>query len=167
MRSSIGTATKARIAFALDVEQDIRSGSSLLDMLHQVARDRLMMANQLLGVGDSLLRSSSRASTDSFGRSAVSRYYYGMFQGARGIVFISNLGDDKEAHNLLPNNLPSDLSNRSVRFNELKNARALRNDADYDPYPPPGGWHAEARALRAVAQSFVAECGDYLKSKGI
>jgi uncharacterized protein (UPF0332 family) len=138
------------------------TGRCLQDLEHQVCADRLELSSGFADAGDRLLRLRGPEY-----RSAISRYYYSMYHSMRAVVFFVNRGDDHEQHNVLPRHTPNDFPNAPTWENCLKDARARRNDADYDPYP------TDRSALRAIsyglkheARSLHAEAVAYLKSKG-
>ncbi|WP_329187317.1 hypothetical protein [Streptomyces sp. NBC_01428] len=97
-------------------------------LLQQIVSDRLLLSGGHLRAGDALLFATQY-------RSAISRFYYAMYQAARAIAFAETKGDDHERHNILPRNLPPGIDSPVVREAELMDARLLRNQADYDIYP--------------------------------
>ncbi|MET8715881.1 hypothetical protein ABZV52_22275 [Streptomyces sp. NPDC004735] len=129
-------------------------------LLQQVVSDRLLLAGGHLRAGDALLFSSQY-------RSAISRFYYAMYQAARAIAFAETKGDDHERHNILPRKLPAALGNLPVREAELVDARLLRNQADYDVYPvSEPDWEQDARGLSATAANFVQTCESFALTNG-
>lgn len=137
-----------------------RYAMPLSDLVKQATSDRLFLAGEHLRAADDLLVRGAF-------RSAISRYYYSMYHSARAIVFAVTQGDDYERHSVLPRNLPSSLDHRSTRESELTDARLLRNQADYDPYPAQDGrWNHDARSLGVVSSSFVQSCEDFALENG-
>lgn len=133
----------------------------LPDLIRQAASDRLSLASWHLHCGDGLLL------TGTF-RASIGRHYYAMYHGARAIVYATHQGDDFEKHAVLPRNLPTSLPDRGVRELELTDARLLRNQADYDPYPvSEHDWEAEARQLATTAAAFVQGCEDFALTNGL
>jgi uncharacterized protein (UPF0332 family) len=129
-------------------------------MIAQVVSDRLSLAGQQIQAGDQLI-------TNLEFRSAISRHYYSMYHAARAIVFAHHVGDDFQKHMDLPRNLPSILTDVTLRETQLTNARLLRNQADYDPYPAQlSEWEPDARALSVTASDFVGGCEDFALSNG-
>ncbi|MFD9477378.1 hypothetical protein [Streptomyces nojiriensis] len=129
-------------------------------LLQQVVSDRLILAGGHLGAGDSLLFARQY-------RSAISRFYYAMYQAARAITFAETKGDDHERHNILPRKLPRNIDNPTMREAELTDARLLRNQADYDIYPiKESDWENDARALSATSANFVQMCESFALTKG-
>ncbi|MEW2436720.1 hypothetical protein AB0952_21625 [Streptomyces caniferus] len=129
-------------------------------LLQQIVSDRLLLAGGHLRAGDALLFASQY-------RSAISRFYYAMYQAARAIAFAETKGDDHERHNVLPRKLPEGIDNPAVREAELVEARLLRNQADYDVYPiNESDWEGEARALSATAATFVQTCESFALTNG-
>ena len=100
-------------------------------------------------------------------RASNGRHYYAMYHGARSVTYAVNTGDDYEKHSVLPRNLPVAMMNVSGRESELTDARLLRNQADYDPYPSiPADWEADARNLASTAASFLQACEDFALANG-
>jgi uncharacterized protein (UPF0332 family) len=129
-------------------------------MISRVVSDRLTLAGQHIQAGDQLIAGLEF-------RSSISRHYYAMYHAARAIVFAHNGGDDFQKHIDLPRNLPSTWSNVTLREAQLADARFLRNQADYDPYPAQLiEWEADARALSVTASDFVNACEDYALMNG-
>lgn len=129
-------------------------------LLQQVVSDRLLLAGGHLGAGDALLFAMQY-------RSAISRFYYAMYQAARAIAFAETKGDDHERHNILPRNLPAGIDNPVAREAELTDARLLRNQADYDIYPiKESDWESDARALSATSANFVQMCESFALTNG-
>jgi hypothetical protein len=137
-------------------------GQPIEDLIHQAAVDRLKLGAHFLRVAT---RMSGISRPD--WRSVVGRYYYAMYHSMRAVSYYSFHGDDHQEHNKLPGSLPSDFPNRDIRSNELKDARAHRNEADYDPYPSGTAYFRRtARDLSPIAGNFVSECRQYLLLKG-
>lgn len=167
MRTVVGIATKSRIAFARDIESELLGGTTLQQILDQVVRDRLKFAGDFLAVANDLLTSGLQTANTAAIRSSISRYYYAMFQAARGVAFWAHGGDDKSSHADLPNAIPDDFRYRKNRINDLKSTRSSRNDADYDPYPDDVvHWTQLAIDTKGVAELFVSECVSYVTDKG-
>jgi uncharacterized protein (UPF0332 family) len=132
----------------------------LRSLIRQVTSDRLLLAGDHLRSGDQ----------DIFAlhfRSAISRHYYAMYHAARAIVFAEVGGDDYQQHSDLPRHLPSSLPIRQTREQQLTDARLLRNEADYDPYPSAAAeWERDARRLAVTAAEFVQACEDFALTNG-
>ncbi|WP_330467515.1 hypothetical protein [Micromonospora zamorensis] len=125
-----------------------------------VVSDRLKLAGEHLRAGDSLGLSNHF-------RSAISRHYYAMYHAARAIVFAEEKGDDHERHSVLPRHLPSTLSDARLWEVRLTDARLLRNQADYDPYPAgPKEWATDSRILAVTAAQFLAACENFALTNG-
>jgi len=130
------------------------------EILRLVVSDRLKLAGDHLTAGDSLVLASHF-------RSAISRYYYAMYHAGRAIVFATEHGDDYERHSEMPRHLPPGLSDRSHWEAALTDARLLRNQADYDPYPALGEeWGSDARALSISAAQFLSVCEGFALTNG-
>lgn len=138
------------------------TGRDLEDMRHQATADRLSLAFQFLHAGERFLKMRPPEY-----RSSISRLYYAMYHSIRAVSYFTVGGDDFQEHNVLPKSLPSDFPNSGIWENQLKNARATRNSADYDPYPGASAeWRIAARDLNTDAADLVALAADYLKQKG-
>lgn len=100
-------------------------------------------------------------------RAAISRYYYAMYHGMRAAAYLFHGGDDHQEHKELPQHTPTDFPNAPVWQNSLKNARELRNQADYDPYPRSDKfWRPVAQALKTDTDNFLFDLRNYLTRKG-
>ena len=100
-------------------------------------------------------------------RSAISRFYYSMYHAMRACVFVSHQGDDYEQHGALPKYVLNDSSFDFNWQNILKDARELRNRADYDPYPKSNtAWKQDALDLKKDADLFLSTTRAYLQKKG-
>ena len=133
------------------------------DAMAQAVADRLALAEEFLSMAEVLVRSRSN-----MWRAAIARYYYAMYHAMRAASFQDHGGDDHEQHTTLSQRgVPSDFPNRALRINELRAARALRNEADYDPYPANSAYFkTEAKSIRPTARAFVTEVRNYLRAKG-
>jgi uncharacterized protein (UPF0332 family) len=136
-------------------------GVELSEFLIQLSEARLVLAREQKDDGDKLLKSKPPKF-----RSAISRYYYAMYNSLRASVFLDHQGDDFQEHSKLPSNLPSTLD--LVETNDwgaiLGNARDLRNKADYEPFVSNTDWRLEAKKLKIncenaikLSTSFVAK----------
>jgi len=130
------------------------------EAIRQVTSDRLALAGGQLRAGDYLVQHSAF-------RASISRHYYAMYHAARAVVFSVTNGDDHQRHNILARNLPATLPQRSTREQQLTDARLLRNEADYEPYPINEiGWAAEAHALAVTASEFTQALEEYALLNG-
>jgi uncharacterized protein (UPF0332 family) len=136
---------------------------SLDDAMAQTVADRLDLADEFLAMAHALMRSRRDLS-----RPAIARYYYAMYHAMRAASFQFFNGDDFEDHAALSTKgVPSDYPAAVLASNDLKVARLLRNEADYEQYPSNRTYFkAEARTLRPVATDFVAAARAYVTSKG-
>lgn len=160
MLLALSTSKAAQIATVV-LPQGRRGSVTLADLVSQVVSDRFRLASGHLGCADLLLQSSAF-------RSSISRNYYAMYHSARAVAFGHHVGDDFEAHSVLPRNLPPPMPNVANRETELMDARLLRNQADYDSYPAAEtDWQADARRIAAVAAGFVQACEDYALQSGL
>ncbi|SFR71243.1 Uncharacterized protein, contains HEPN domain, UPF0332 family [Agromyces sp. CF514] len=130
-------------------------------ILAQITSDRLVLAGVHLSAADNLLAGLQF-------RSSISRSYYAMYHAARAIAYASHGGDDYEKHSVLPRNLPGGLDQLALRESQLTDARLLRNQADYDPYPALApDWEPDARSLYVTASEFVNACEDFSLDNGL
>lgn len=126
------------------------------EMMASVTRARLELSSRHMQIADLLLRSGEL-------RGAIGRYYYAMYHAARAVVFACEEGDDFESHGNVPAHMPQDFPERVARVQVLTDARLLRNEADYDPFPlADAKWESDARRLVADAAEFCRACDDYL-----
>lgn len=100
-------------------------------------------------------------------RGSISRYYYALYNGFRACAYIFHGGDDHEKHVVLPKYIPDDFPNSAQWQNALKDAREMRNRADYDPYPRhQGSLKSDAIQLRRDASVSMPVIKSYLQGKG-
>lgn len=133
------------------------------DVMAQTVADRLNLADDFLDMAERLFRSRSDMS-----RPAIARYYYAMYHSMRAASFQYLGGDDHEQHTALSaKGIPDDYPQQAVASNELKDARILRNEADYEQYPTTRSYfQSAAKDLRPVATAFVRTARQYVTSKG-
>jgi len=128
----------------------------------RATKDRIELASHFLRTGKRLSKNNGPLN-----RSAISRFYYSMYHAARAVTFHQRHGDDHEKHSQLPMSIPDDFPQRAIWGNELKNARELRNAADYDPYPKSdASWFGDVQYLEQQATGLMKECVLYLRNKG-
>lgn len=138
------------------------SGQAIPDLVNRAAADRWYFAYNHRYDANKLLKSKPPLY-----RSAISRYYYSMYHAMRACVFVSHQGDDYEQHSTLLKYVLNDSSFDFNWQNILKNARELRNRADYNPYPKSNtAWKQDALDLKKDADLFVATTRAYLQKKG-
>ena len=137
------------------------SGRTIRELISKAAADRWHFAYEHRHDANKLLNSKPPLY-----RSAVSRYYYSMYHAMRACVFVSHQGDDHEQHSELPKyklSFPSDLNWQNI----LKDARELRNRADYEPYPKSNkAWRLHALRLKKNADLLLSTTRTYLQNKG-
>lgn len=144
----------------ISLKQD--SGREIDELARIVARDRWRLAAQHRRHGTSLF-SLARPPY----RSVISRYYYAMYHAMRACAYLYHQGDDFEEHSKLPSNIPNDFPNQQTWQNKLKDARLMRNRADYDPYPTTEKfWKAQAGLIRADVTDLLRSTKLYLQGKG-
>lgn len=97
----------------------------------------------------------------------MSRYYYCLYHATRACAFIYHKGDDFEEHSVLPLNLPKDFDPGTNWQNKLKNARLLRNRADYEAYPKSDrAWRRHAGIIKIDGDELLSKAKIYLTGKG-
>jgi uncharacterized protein (UPF0332 family) len=135
----------------------------LSETMAQTVADRLDLADEFLSMAQALMRSRTDLS-----RAAIARFYYAMYHAMRAAAYQHFKGDDHEAHSTLSSKgVPPDYPLQSVASNELKDARILRNEADYDQYPLNGSYfRVQAKSLQPIATAFVQSARLYVTSKG-
>ncbi|MFF5215422.1 HEPN domain-containing protein [Micromonospora sp. NPDC000442] len=149
-------------AFTEGVYLASASAGGLEDLRHRACADRLRFAEEFLASGRKLLRARPAQYRD-----AISRNYYGMYHATRALVFFQHGGDDHESHQALPGQIPRDFPDAARWTNALKDARAYRNAADYDPYPTEVQyWRDVARGLASEAPDLLMIVRQYLAAKG-
>lgn len=149
-------------AFDEAVHLTSTTGRTVDDLREQACADRLRLATHFVATGDKLLGLGPSQS-----RSAVSRFYYGMYHAMRAVVYFMERGDDHQEHSTLPKKTPPDFVNSALWENNLKDARGRRNEADYDPYPISlSPFRTTALQLQANAHELVRLSRTYLQGKG-
>ena len=145
----------------VSLEKD--SGRTIPELINKAAADRWYFAYEHRHHANKLLNSKPPLY-----RSAISRYYYSMYHAVRACVFVSHQGDDYERHSdLLKYNKLSGFPSNLNWQNILKDARELRNRADYDPYPKSNtAWKQDALDLKKDADLFLSTTRAYLQKKG-
>jgi uncharacterized protein (UPF0332 family) len=135
---------------------------SIRELRLRVVKDRIGLAMQCLTAAKRAIKHRPISY-----RLVIGRSYYAMYHAARAVVFLSHGGDDHEAHDKLPGQLPNDFADRANWENILKSARLDRNRADYDPYPKKDAAFRQAafETCRA-AQDLIQECRSYLRTRG-
>ena len=135
----------------------------LADVMYQTVSDRLDLADEFMGMAKALMRSRS-----DLARPAIARFYYAMYHSMRAVAYQYFEGDDFEAHTTLSvKGVPTDFPNNAVAKNDLKEARTLRNEADYDQYPLNRAYfRTQAKTLQPTASAFVQTARTYVRSKG-
>lgn len=160
---AVSKAGKADLsAWGRGIHLEASTGRTLEELRHRVVADRIVLAASLRVDGVACATESTGAY-----RSAVSRFYYCIYQAGRAVVYFQKGGDDHQEHSSLPGQLPGDFPDRNRWLNAMTGARLDRNRADYDPYPKsPRAWRGTALSWQAVATDFLATCRAYLRLKG-
>lgn len=138
------------------------SGEPIAQLCRKVAVHRFKLAQEHRKHANAALRSNPKRN-----RSAVSRYYYAMYHALRSVAFLGHGGDDHEAHKTLHQKIPDDFPSHLSWSNKLKDARAYRNQADYDPYPLRDEALAQtALDLKSEVDLLFPQIKTYLQTKG-
>ena len=139
------------------------SGQVISQLISDAAANRWRFAYEHRHNANKLLKSKPPLY-----RSAISRFYYSMYHAIRACVFVSHQGDDYERHSdLLKYNKLSGFPSNLNWQNILKDARELRNRADYDPYPKSNiAWKQDALDLKKDADLLLSTTRTYLQNKG-
>ena len=138
------------------------SGRTIRELISKAAADRWHFAYEHRHNANKLLKSRPPLY-----RSAISRYYYSMYHAMRACVFVSHGGDDHKNHGKLPLHIPGDFPSGANWQNMLRNARVLRNRADYEPYPKSNmAWKQDALELKQDADLLLFTTRTYLQNKG-
>jgi uncharacterized protein (UPF0332 family) len=136
------------------------SGRTITELLRIVSVDRWCLAFEHRRQASHLLKVPMY-------RSVISRYYYVMYHAMRACTYMSHGGDDHEKHLDLPKNIPADFDPTVNWQNKLKDARELRNDSDYNPYPKSNlAWRTAAVTLKGDADRLLRLSRAYLKNNG-
>ena len=138
------------------------SGLTISQLISNAAADRWHFAYENRHNANKLLKSKPPLY-----RSAISRYYYSMYHAMRACVFVNYQGDDYEQHSKLPQHIPDDFPSSPYWQNILKDARNVRNRADYEPYPKSNtAWKPDALQLKKETDILLSTTRTYLRSKG-
>lgn len=147
-------------AEGVSLERD--SGQSVTDLVTLGAAERWRLAGDFGRTADLLMRSRPRRY-----RSAISRYYYCMYQAMRAAVYLAHGGDDHQEHSVLPGHVPNDFPEQEEWQTRLKDARFARNAADYEPFPKSAkDWASRADTMQRDANALLRSTRDYLRGKG-
>jgi hypothetical protein len=90
-----------------------------------------------------------------------------MYNAMRACAFIHFEGDDHEKHSDLPGHIPQDFPSHTTWQTKLKDAREMRNRADYDPYPKAEiKFLLNCQTIKTDADQLIIDSRNYLRSKG-
>ncbi|HZP75844.1 MAG TPA: HEPN domain-containing protein [Pseudolabrys sp.] len=138
------------------------TGRSIVELVKEACVARVRLSNGFLTSARRLLSLRPMLHRD-----AISRSYYAMYHAGRAVAFFANQGDDYEPHDKLAGGLPPDFPDVERWRNALKDARLLRNEADYEPFPQGNaGFRRTSSQMMRVAVEFTTECTTYLRGKG-
>jgi uncharacterized protein (UPF0332 family) len=143
------------------VSLESRSSKQIDDLRQRATADRVDMAVAFRRRAAILLNQHPPMCRD-----AISRYYYSVYHAFRAVVFFNSNGDDHNGHSDLQKQVPTDFPQADIWKNNLKIARELRNEADYDLYPKSdSAWIRNAEQVREIADLAIPEVRRYLRSK--
>jgi uncharacterized protein (UPF0332 family) len=131
-------------------------------LLLKTAADRFTLSKGFLGVA----RTMMRARTPHY-RTVIGRSYYAIYHSLRAVTYVTYGGDDHQSHSKLPGKLPKDFPDREKWSNSAKQARLVRNEADYEPYPKSNASfrdkavrvYRDAQDLRPIVEKYLAKKG--------
>lgn len=131
-------------------------------LLLKTAADRLILSKGFLGVATTMLRARSPHY-----RTVIGRSYYAIYHSLRAVTYVTYGGDDHQSHSKLPGKLPEDFPDRERWSNSAKQARLVRNEADYEPYPKSNvsfkdkafRVYDDAKELRPIVEKYLAKKG--------
>lgn len=133
------------------------------DAIAEVVKGRMVLAADFLDLAQLHLRQNPKRY-----RAAVSRGYYSLYHASRAVVFVENAGDDYQDHSVLPKHLPATFPAREDWREKLKDARLLRNQADYEPFEPiDSSFMNDAKKCVDEAKDFYSLAKSYISIKGI
>lgn len=119
--------------------------------LGEVFKERVRSAKRLASDADVL-------QGNEIYKSAITRYYYALYNSARGLVFYVNQGDDHQRHNVLPGHLPAMLPENAEWANFIQECRLLRNECDYEIYPDDRVLKNRCQKVRIKTYEFIQIC---------
>ena len=153
-------ATVGTLRYGAHIERQL--GATIDDLILGVCADRFSLARQFFRSAGKVQRCNPPQY-----RSAILRAYYATYHSARAVVYIAHGGDDFEAHSTLSQKLPDDFPAVATWRNTLREARLLRNRADYDPYPRlQNSFAVECSSLMNDAKQFMLLAEQYLRGRG-
>lgn len=139
----------------------------LEEIVNAVVRDRFALSRGFIKAARMLARSSD----STVRRGAVSRAYYGAYHAARATVFAVER-HDQENHATLSTKIDQLLGPGRAAGSELRELRQLREEADYSPYPSPGGTPYDPAGFDGIiktsirrADALVRLCRKYLRER--
>lgn len=138
------------------------SGVSIDALVKDTVRARLRLAEEMQRQGHLIV-----GLHPPIYRLIVNRFYYALYHAVRSLVFFMHGGDDHQEHKVVPSYIPSDFPNAQYWQNELKDARTLRNEVDYNPFPDTdASWQAAASTMATRADKLIPLVKNYLFQKG-
>jgi uncharacterized protein (UPF0332 family) len=150
----------SNLRYGAHIEREL--GSTIDNLMLSICGDRFRLGKQFFKSATLALRAKPPQY-----RTAISRAYYSMYHSGRAVVYASHGGDDYEAHSEFSQKLPNDFPSVAMWRNNLREARLLRNKADYDPYPSKQrSFAADSAAIMRDAKSFGTLAEQYLRGRG-
>lgn len=160
---SVSEAKKANLDhWRNGVRLEADGGCSISDLVQQTVRARLILAEEMRRQGHLVWNLNPPIF-----RLTVNRFYYALYHATRSLVFYVHGGDDHQEHKVVPAYIPSDFPDFQTWQNNLKDARTLRNEVDYNPYPEADiNWQLAATAMATRADALIPLVINYLRTKG-
>lgn len=138
------------------------TSKSVDQLIHRATKDRLALAMDMRRRA----RRCERLQPPMY-RDAISRYYYCLYHAFRAMVYFVTPGDDYQEHKQLPAAIPADFPQANQWRNDLKNARLIRNTADYNAYPKSdSAWRQDCLMVAALATDAIPAIRSYLLNRG-
>jgi uncharacterized protein (UPF0332 family) len=148
--------------WAEGVSLQVDAGCTITELLTIVAADRWKLAYEHRKQANRLFKTAVP-----YYRGAISRYYYSMYNAMRACAFIYFEGNDHEKHSDLPGHIPPDCPSNTTWQTKLKDAREVRNRADYDPYPKAEtNFLLNCHSIKTDADQLIIDSRNYLRGKG-
>jgi len=144
------------------VRLECSGGCTIQELVQQTVRARFDLAEEMRRQGHLVW-----TLTPPIYRLAVNRFYYALYHATRSLVYYTYGGDDHQEHKVVPIHIPSDFPDSQNWQNNLKDARTLRNEVDYNPYPNTDvNWQSAATTMAGRTDVFVPLVRTYLQTKG-
>jgi uncharacterized protein (UPF0332 family) len=144
------------------IRLEFNGGASIDTLIRETVRARLLLADEMRNQGHLAL-----GLNPPIYRLTVNRFYYALYHATRALVFFMHGGDDYQEHKVVPTHIPGDFPDSQTWQNDLKDARTLRNEVDYNPYPAADiNWQPAAVKMTIRADTLIPLVKNYLRGKG-